>query len=62
MNVFNLSEEAANRCKALISVSYDPPPPSSLFYLHTLVIPEGHTERGRDLGVSRQDLNQPRKS
>lgn len=25
MNVFNLSEEAVNRCKALISASHDPP-------------------------------------
>ncbi len=59
MNVFNLSEEAVNRCKALISVSYDPP---SLFYLHTLFIPEGQTERVRDSGVFEAGPHPPRKS
>lgn len=38
MNVFNLSEEAVNRCKALISASHDPP---SLIFLHLLLIPKG---------------------
>lgn len=32
MDVFNLSEEAANHCKALISVSYYPPPSSISTY------------------------------
>ncbi len=41
MNVFNLSEEAVKRCKALISVSYDP----SLFYFtHSLLPRERHRE------------------
>lgn len=34
MNVFNLSEEAVNRCKALISASHDPPTPHQ--HTHTL--------------------------
>lgn len=57
MNVFNLSEDAVNCCKALIWVSYDPPP-----YFHMLVIPEGQRKRGRDLGVSRQDLTRTEKA
>lgn len=63
MNVFNLSEEAVNRCKALISVSREPPLPIlSPSSIYTFSPPEGWTERERDLGVSRQDLAHPEKA
>ena len=42
MNVFNLSEEAVNRCKALISVSREPPLPIlSPSSIYTFSPPEG---------------------
>lgn len=53
MNVFNLSEEAVNRCKALISVFSWPPSLSSIL-THSLFL--------RDLGVSRQGLTHPEKA
>lgn len=59
MNVFNLSEEAVNRCKALISVSYDTPSP--LPSSHTLNSRGTGRERKR-FGVSRQDLAHPEKA